>query len=379
MVYSREFKKGDLFIAVLVLSLTVANEAAADTYTNWGFPLPRPSPYFALTATPSTNGQIELSFLSPPALTCVVESSTDLINWTPFQTNFVSTRDPFATIDPTNNAEYFRAWRSPIPILTGAILTRGNLSLNGNGPATDSFNSADPNLSTNGLYDPTKTSTNGNVACEQGVVNLGNHTVNGNLHLGPDAAFVSSTNQVLGSIYYDAAVYIPDAALPNLTWWPAPVTNNVHDFTSDNTALFQTFFLNDSLSIQVEPGVTVILDVQSTNYAPASITILGGVTNSGTLVIYQESGSATLFGTGTGPGLRADSFWYFGLPQVTSVTLGGNTTFVGVIYAPEASLTLNGGGASNYFVGAFVIGTMVLNGHYMFHFDENLLKVGPVQ
>jgi len=37
-----------------------------------------------------------------------------------------------------------------------------------------------------------------------------------------------------------------------------------------------------------------------------------------------------------------DTSGYYGLPGVTSVTFGGTSSFVGVIYAPEASLTLNG-------------------------------------
>jgi len=40
---------------------------------------------------------------------------------------------------------------------------------------------------------------------------------------------------------------------------------------------------------------------------------------------------------------------------------------------------LGGGGSSTYdFVGAIVAKSVNVNGHFSFHFDENLLKAGPM-
>jgi choice-of-anchor A domain-containing protein len=74
---------------------------------------------------------------------------------------------------------------------------------------------------------------------------------------------------------------------------------------------------------------------------------------------------------------RARNFWYYGLPGVTSITYGGTSSFVGVIYAPEADLTLNGGGNNNGLIGASITRSITMNGHYNFHFDEDLLSSGP--
>jgi hypothetical protein len=264
-----------------------------------------------------------------------------------------------------------------LPLINVPLGAIDDINMNGNGAATDSWNSYDTNLSNNGAYDSSRVRSNGSVASVNGVVNIGNHSIFGNLYLGPNASYTSGSNQVTGTIYYDYNVEFPDVVLPTNFWWSAPVAGGVHDFTSTNTLLYQTFYVNDSLPIQVEPGVQVTLHVTTPNFQPGNVTILGGLTNSGKLTIYQDAGSATFSGNGAGPGSRPDSFWYWGLPGVTSITLSGNTTFRGIIYAPEASLTLNGGGNANNLEGSSIVKSVTLNGHYDFHYDESLLTNGP--
>jgi hypothetical protein len=50
---------------------------------------------------------------------------------------------------------------------------------------------------------------------------------------------------------------------------------------------------------------------------------------------------------------------------------------VGVIYAPSAELTLNGGGNNNGLIGSSITKTITMNGHYDFHYDEALGNLGP--
>jgi putative adhesin len=265
-----------------------------------------------------------------------------------------------------------------VPLFNVGLGAVGNINMNGNGMATDSWNSYSTNLSNNGVYVSTKTSTNGNVASVGGIVNIGNHTIDGNLYLGPTASYASGTNQVLDKIYYDYNVQFPDAVLPTASWPAAPISghgaNAVHDFTSSGTWL-----VSDSLPITVEAGVTVTLQVTTTSFSPSSISILGGMTNSGTVIMYQDSGSATLSGNAAAGGNRPENFIYYGLPGVTSITLGGTTAFIGAIYAPEASLTLNGGGNSNNLQGSAIVKSVTMNGHYDFHYDESLATYGPAR
>jgi hypothetical protein len=361
----------------LFVAWASAHPTSAQPSVNWGF---TPPTHVNLNASAPTNGQVQISFNDNSGLPYVIESSPDLVTWTPITTN--TGWSPFppnrqVTVDASESVEYFRAWRSSWPLLRWAVAANGNISMNGNGLATDSFDSSDTNKSTNGQYDPSKTGSNGSLASVNGVIDLGSHFIQGDLDLGPGASYASSTNQISGSINYLAPVIIPDASLPNRTWWPAPTTNGVHDFTSANTFLMNTFTINDSVPIQVQAGVQVALRVETTNFSTASITILGGSTNSGTLVIYQLLGTATIWTANFAAGTRPANFWYFGLPGVTNLILAGTYPTIGVLYAPQAQVTVNGGGGAPGVVGTLVAGSIFLNGHYAFHFDESLVSAGP--
>jgi hypothetical protein len=98
---------------------------------------------------------------------------------------------------------------------------------------------------------------------------------------------------------------------------------------------------------------------------------------SGSLAIYQLAGSAT-FSTSSLEGGNTANCGYFGLSGVTNLTLGSVTNFSGTIYSPSANLLANGGGLSTgFFAGSCIVKSVTVNSHYMFHFDENLLKNGP--
>jgi hypothetical protein len=263
-----------------------------------------------------------------------------------------------------------------VPLINLAFGAVSSIQMNGNGLAANSFDSSNPALSTNGQYDSSKTSTNGSVASVYGPVSFGNHNIAGNLYLGPTATTTVSSGQVSGQIYTDFNVSFPDVSLPTTSWVPAATTvvngSTVYNFTANGD-----YSVSGSSDILVEPGATVRLRIDTTSFNPGNIHVLSTNGTSGTLTVYQVSGSASMSGNVTVDSGRARNFWYFGLPGVTSVTYGGTSSFVGVMYAPEADLTLNGGGNNNGLIGASITKTITMNGHYNFHFDEDLLSVGP--
>ena len=116
----------------------------------------------------------------------------------------------------------------------------------------------------------------------------------------------------------------------------------MYDFTTSGD-----YYINSSTNIQVEAGVTVRLRVDNANFNPSSIHVVSTNGVSGTLILYQVAGSSTMSGNVTVDSGRARNFYYYGLPGVTNITYGGTSMFVGAIYAPEANLTLNGGGNNN--------------------------------
>lgn len=250
-----------------------------------------------------------------------------------------------------------------------------DINMNGSGAAVDSYDSSNPLLSTGGVFDPNKLSTNGNVVSMGGVVNTGNHIIKGNLYLGPTATYSGSTANVTGTIYKDANIDFPDATLPEVTWQTAPLYLGIHSFTNSGY-----YTVSDQYPVVVQPGVTVTLNVvTAVTYSPVSVQITGGITNSGAANIYLNgppnlklSGSTTFNDSNRPQNLR-----FFGLPSLTSVSLDGNAEFVGIIYTPEADVSLNGGGSNSGLIGSLVCNSIKLNGGYQIHYDESLATNGP--
>ncbi len=253
-----------------------------------------------------------------------------------------------------------------------------NIKMNGNGLTANSFNSALPSLSTNGRYDPKKTSTNGSVASVYGPVNLGNHSIAGDLYVGPTVATNNiGSGQVSGQVRTDFNVSYPDAKLPaNAAWQNAPAAVKVGKTLVRDFKTSGDYIVSDATDITIEPGVTVRLQVTSTSFNPDNIHVVAKNGVSGSLEIYQLSGNGTINNITLDSG-RARNFYYYGLPGVTTITYGGSSTFTGVIYAPQADFKLNGGGNNIGFIGASVTKTITMGGHFDFHFDEDLLSSAP--
>jgi Tfp pilus assembly protein PilX len=118
-------------------------------------------------------------------------------------------------------------------------------------------------------------------------------------------------------------------------------------------------------------------------YVRSSISISGkgGITIApgASLQIYMGGESASIAGQGVmNYGGYARNFMYYGLDSNTSLSLSGNSQFSGVIYAPNAAFHLNGGGNNTTdFIGASVANSVSMNGHFNFHYDEDLARNGP--
>ncbi len=154
---------------------------------------------------------------------------------------------------------------------------------------------------------------------------------------------VSTTNTTITTTYYD---YILDDG----NYKVADLNGTV--YVRGNATLYVTTTL-DMTALVIQPGESLKLYCAA---ASASI-----------------SGNYTANSTGT-----AASFSFWGLPTCKSLSFGGNADFTGTIYAPDADFTLNGSGKTVFdFIGASITKTAKLNGHFNFHYDEALRKIGP--
>jgi hypothetical protein len=274
------------------------------------------------------------------------------------------------------------------PVFTAALAAKQNIDFSGNGVFTDSFDSSNPLMSDNGRYPllyPSRTSTNGDIASVGGLVNVANGNVHGKVLLGPTATdAVGSNGLITGGTYNDFNFEFEDVVLPQVTWFTAPSTNAMIDgvsyqyvFSSTNGGYYFINNLAGSIYVSSNASATLLL----TGLANAQyIRVAGMGTNAGKLTIYMDGPTFSVSGGSSVDGGVASSLGYWGTTNNTRINFSGNAAFTGTMYAPEAFFKISGGGSSTYnFVGAVVVQSAQVNGHFAFHFDQALLTTGPIR
>ena len=292
-----------------------------------------------------------------------------------------------------------RANTKGLSYFMNAVSAKRTISMAGTA-AVDSFDSADPAYSTNGVYDATRKKGGGDVMTNEstpGAINLGGQaTIYGKVATGPlGTVAMSNPSQVkVGSVahvdgggtgiqagYYtkDMNVAFPDVVAPAvLTTALAPLPNIIGGVgykyvllpNSNNRLATLTVTASEKVLVQ---GHAQLLVENGVNIA-GTITIAPGAS----LQLYVRAGTVSLSGNGvrneTG---FAGNFALSTMPSVTAVNLSGEGQFTGTIYAPNATLTVSGGGTSGIdMVGAVVANAVNGSGKYKIHYDEHLQDTG---
>jgi hypothetical protein len=282
-----------------------------------------------------------------------------------------------------------------------AMVALGQIDLNGNNIRTDSFASDDPNYSTDGKYVAAKARDNGSVVTTSTLVdslNMGNAKIKGMAKTGPNGTIKIGPNGSVGSAAWvdsgkrgiepgysanDVNLQFPDAALPTgVSWAGAPSGGTIDGVTYNQIYTGGHYAVNtlpDKIYIATNANVTIHIKNNVSMGGGDMITI---APQNASLKLYMGGSTFKAAGTAALNNLseKAENFQYYGLPSNTSIQLGGNAAFVGTIYAPQADFSLGGGGNNTYdFVGASVTKTVKMNGHFNFHYDENLSRVGPAR
>jgi hypothetical protein len=271
-----------------------------------------------------------------------------------------------------------RVTTTTTPAFSVALGAKNGVDFSGNGTMTDSFNSALTNLSNNGLYDPGKTSTNGDVASVAGIVNVGNADISGKVILGPTATnSIGSNGQVTGGTSFDFNVDLWDVVVPQAAWLQVAPKNQTIDGVSYNYvfdspgSIYSNSISGLNGSIYVGTNTQVTLLVSGSANIP-TVRIAGGPGVAGNLTLYADGPTFSLATITNG---NATNFVYLGTTNNTQVNFTGNSTFTGVLYAPEALVKLSGGGNNIVdFIGSIIGNTVKVTGHFQFHYDENLLR-----
>lgn len=273
------------------------------------------------------------------------------------------------------------------PLFSVAIAAEGKIDLNGNNITTDSFDSGDPNHSDNGLYpfhNPQKRKRNGDVATNAGLVNsidVGNANINGRAMTGPNGTVrIGPNGYVSGGTNNDFNVVFPPVRVPATQRFPLLTLNtNILGVSYKHAILWSGHFIAPQLdgSLYVAPNVNASLLLTGNTKLTGNDRIY--LAPSARLILYVDAPEFALSGNGlVNESGRAENFLYFGTPRNTKLSLSGNASFTGAVYAPDADFTLGGGGNdAKDFIGASVTKTVTMKGHFHFHYDENLRRIGP--
>jgi hypothetical protein len=332
----------------------------------------------------------------PTAL--VIEASTNLVAWRGIYTNpFPSTSQMVLDLTASNQVRRFYRAKTLL-VIRSALATPGAINLNGNSIATDSFDSTDPFYSgPGGAYDPSKHKANGDIAAYWGITNsvsVGNAEILGHVLTGPGAAVSIGANGIVGDLNWTADGHVgvqpgyvrddmnmtfPNAPIPpagGTSMGPGGTVNGV----TYNNILGNGNFEVASLNLSGNQKV-LVTGTNTRLYVTGNVSLAGNalinLAPGGKLTLYVGGTSANIGGNGVlNPGSSAN-FIYYGLANNTSLDIHANAAFTGVIYAPQADLSLGGGGSNTYdLVGAACAKAISLNGHWNFHYDEALARFG---
>ena len=286
------------------------------------------------------------------------------------------------------------------PLFNVAMAALEQIDFNGKNVQTDSYDSSNPLYSDGGLYPaafPDRQRDNGDVVTDLAIINslsVGNAKIKGQAKTGPNGTLAIGNGSVGGKAWVeggnigvqpghfadDMNVLFPPVQLPSTTWYAVSYYSAGVDIdgVTYNWVINGDgdYYISDlSKPLHVTGNVRLLITSKiALNGANDSIYISLG----STLKLYMYGATAAIGGLGVvNPSGNAANFYYFGLPSNTKLTFGGNNSFYGVIYAPQAAFALGGGGSDVYdFVGSSVTRSVRMNGHYNFHYDEALKNNG---
>ena len=269
------------------------------------------------------------------------------------------------------------------PMFSAAIEAIDGIWFNGNGVTINSYDSRDPDYSgADGRYDPLKFKDQGKVVCHYGPFDMGNAKIYGHVETGEESALTRNANGVVGSKVFilnggsgiepgwhttTTSSEFSNVEVPAAGGGLPPRDGNRYVFTNSNVT-YSTDVLQGGVTVK---GSNVTLIVNR-NFGVSDFVVEVGAS----VVLYVNAGDADLGGI-KNKNLRAESFQYYGLQDNVSITMRGNGSFTGVLFAPSAMLQIGGGGNDEVdFLGAIIARMVKVNGKMTFHFDEAVKRLG---
>ena len=269
-----------------------------------------------------------------------------------------------------------------------AIFVEDGVNFNGNTIRTDSYDSTDPQHNTTGRYDSTKAKDGGDIATsssDPGALDVGNSNIHGKVSTGPDSTPKVGANGAVGSeTWHDAGNtgiepgWSSDDCKAELESVEAPFSIGFIPLGGiSGGVLYNAILYSGDYRVSALGGKVLVVGdarVLVTDKVQFTGDDLIRIAPGATLALYVAAKDANISGNGVvNESGIATAFSYYGLPSNESLSLGGNSSFAGLIYAPDAEVTLNG---NTDVSGAIFCREATLNGTINFHYDEAFKNPG---
>jgi hypothetical protein len=287
-------------------------------------------------------------------------------------------------------------------IFNKGLVARGKITMSGQF-SSDSFDSLKPEFSTNGQYDPAKKSDNGDVGTNLSTpdaIDMGGQVkIYGKVATGPSGtvkidstASVGTTNWIdsgntgieSGRYTKDMNVSFPSVIYTNSGATPQPgnvggIINllgvvvggtNYKYILDDGDYRLSTLVMSSSDKMLVRGKARLVVDKDVSLSGESFIQI----NTNASLEMYVKESQVSLSGNSVvNKAGSAANFSLHGLPGLKDINMSGNGAFIGTIYAPQAKLSMSGGGSDILdFYGAAIVNEVNGSGKFKFHYDESL-------
>jgi hypothetical protein len=266
-----------------------------------------------------------------------------------------------------------------------AITAEGRIAMNSWRIEVDSYDSTDPLKSTNGAYDAAKRQQNGDVASDGQIIDAGNAYIYGDVLT--NAGVVTGAANVSGeqrTDFYQDLLPVETPTWPSINPNPAYVqtTTTLTGGTKDNPSRYKLSWitLSGGKILTFAPSATGV-ESYTEVWVTGSINLSGNgqvtVKPNEHVKIYVE-GDVNITGNGiVNEALKPANLELLGVTPSDGVsrafTLSGNGSFTGVVYAPDHTVTLSGGGSNGNYFGSIVAKTVNMSGNTSVHYDESLV------
>lgn len=291
-------------------------------------------------------------------------------------------------------------------LFANGLVAKDTLTFSGGNAVVDSYDSRKGAYNTllgGGIFNRNDKGSAGSASVNVDSFSLSNSSIYGNvsigtsdysgLSVGPNGligAFGTSAGTVdYGRVTTDFTTNFEDVVAP-ATWGPniGAIGSQSLPGGGDVAAADGKYYYNATAisisgnatkKLNILPGTDVVIRITAGSGATgidvkgnASINVLAG----SSLEIYTEA-DVSIGGRGVANSNDPASFMLYSTRPSTaggsqSISVSGNGQLSAVVYAPNANVTMNGGGSSGNVYGAVVADTIKVTGGSEFHYDEAL-------